>query len=109
LIISAITAAIALCALAPGGRTEAQEPSLPDLGGTYQCQPNPTPCLWAGQTPSISQSGSKLDIKNDKGEPATATLTSAMTISAGGPFNSYGVIRPDHSIDWSNGTTWRKQ
>jgi len=38
-----------------------------------------------------------------------AALTSDTTISAGPTFNSIGIIRPDHSIDWSNGTKWRKQ
>ena len=98
-----------LCAVALIGRAQAQGASPRDLSGSYRCQPNPSLCLWAGQSPSISQSGKKLDIKNDKGEAATATLTSAITISAGAPLNSYGVIRPDHSIDWSNGTKWRKQ
>ncbi len=83
--------------------------SPPDISGTYQCQPAPQPCLWSGATPSITQSGADLQIKNDKGETANAKLTSDITISAGGPINSYGVIRADHSIDWSNGTTWRKQ
>ena len=62
-----------------------------------------------GQTPSITQTGTGLVIKNDKGEVAAAKLTSDITISAGGPLNSYGVIRSDHAIDWSNGNTWRKQ
>ncbi len=104
------TAAIAaLCALAPIGRVQAQGASPPDLSGAYRCQPDPTPCTWPGQTPSVSQSGNKMDIKNDKGEVANATLTSDITISAGAPLNSYGVIRPDKSIDWSDGTKWRKQ
>ena len=35
-------------------------------------------------------------------------MTSPATISAGGTFNSFGVVRPDKSIDWSNGTKWSK-
>jgi hypothetical protein len=104
-----VSAIITVCALAFVTRLQAQGAAPPDISGTYQCQPDPTPCLWSGQSPSISQSGKKLDIKNDKGEAASATLTSDITISAGGPMNSYGVIRPDHSIDWSNGNKWRKQ
>jgi hypothetical protein len=50
-----------------------------------------------------------LEIKNDKGEVSNATLTSDVTISAGTPLSSLGIIRPDHSIDWSNGTKWQKQ
>ena len=102
-------ALVALCALGLIGRAQAQGASHPDLSGNYRCQPDPTPCLWSGQTPSISQSGNKLEIKSDKGDVSNATLTSDSTISAGPTFNSYGVIRPDKSIDWSNGTTWRKQ
>lgn len=34
------------------------------------------PGSWTGENPSISQSGTKLDIKNHKGEIAAATLTS---------------------------------
>lgn len=105
----AIAAIVALGTSAVIGRAKAQGASPPDLSGNYKCQPDPTPCLWSGQTPSISQSGNKLDIKNDKGETASATLTSDITISAGGPMNSYGTVRPDHSISWSNGNQWQKQ
>ncbi|HEY2531867.1 MAG TPA: hypothetical protein VGJ20_28730 [Xanthobacteraceae bacterium] len=104
-----ISAMIAICALALIGQARAQGASQPDLGGRYRCEADPMPCSWTGESPSISQSGTKLDIKNDKGEIAAATLTSNITISAGGPLNSYGVIRPDGSLDWSNGTKWRKQ
>jgi hypothetical protein len=80
-----------------------------DLSGTYQCKPNPDPCLWPGTSPSISQSGNKLQIKGDNGGLADATLTSPITISAGATFNSFGIVRPDKSIDWSDGTKWSKQ
>ena len=102
-------AVLALCALALIARAEAQGAASPEISGTYQCQPDPTPCQWSGPSPSISQSGNKLQIKNDKGDTADATLTSPITISAGGPLNSLGVIYPDHSIEWSNGNKWRKQ
>jgi hypothetical protein len=103
-----VAAAIALGASALVAARQAQA-APPDLSGNYQCEPNPLPCLWTGPTPSIAQTGSDLQIKNDKGEIAAAKLTSDITISAGGPLNSYGVIRNDHSIDWSNGNLWRKQ
>ena len=38
-----------------------------DVSGTYKCQPNPNPCRWSGPSPSISQSGNKLQIKGDNG------------------------------------------
>ena len=104
-----VSAAAALCIITLAGPAESQGASPPNLSGAYRCQPNSDPCRWTGQTPSISQSGKKLEIKNDKGEISNATLTSDVTISAGAPFNSLGIIRPDHSIDWSNGTRWQKQ
>ena len=108
---SALCAAgiVAVCALALIGRTQAQGAAPADLGGTYKCQPSPSPCLWSGPSASISQSGNKLQIKGDNGPLADATLTSDITISAGGTFNSLGIIRPDKSIDWSDGTKWSKQ
>lgn len=113
--------AVAILAFgALAGRAEAQGqtqtgPAAPtasaapaDLSGTYKCQPDPSPCLWPGASPSISQSGKSLQIKGDNGAAADATLTSASTITAGGTFNSLGIVRPDHSIDWSDGTKWTK-
>jgi hypothetical protein len=105
---SSTAAVVALCALVLIGRAQAQGTAHADLSGTYHCQPDPTPCLWSGQSPSMAQSGNNVEIKNDKGEISNAVLTSDSTISAGPPFNSFGVVRPDNSIDWSNGTKWRK-
>jgi hypothetical protein len=105
---AAATMAIALCALALAGGAQAQGPAPADLSGTYQCKPNPDPCTWPGASPSISQSGDKLQIKGDNGAMADATLTSPTTISAAATFNSIGIVRPDHSIDWSDGTKWSK-
>lgn len=102
-------AAIAMLAAVTLLTANAAQAAPPDLNGAYRCQPNPLPCLWSGSTPSISQTGADLQIKNDKGEIANAKLTSDVTISAGGPLNSYGIVRSDHAIDWSNGNLWRKQ
>ncbi len=100
---------VALGALALIGNAQAQGASAPDLAGTYQCKPNPNPCTWPGASPSISQTGDKLQIKGDNGAIADATMTSNTTVSAAATFNSLGVIRADHSIDWSDGTKWTKQ
>jgi hypothetical protein len=81
----------------------------PNLSGTYRCQPQPAPCKWQGQTLTISQAGPKLELKIDKNEIAEGKLTSNITVSAGPPYNADGLIRPDHSIEWSNGTKWLKQ
>jgi hypothetical protein len=105
---SSIPLFAALAALVFPALAQAQS-SAPNLSGTYRCQPQPAPCKWQGPTPSISQSGTKLELKIDKNEIAEAKLTSNLTISAGPPYNADGLIRPDHSIEWSNGTKWLKQ
>jgi hypothetical protein len=64
---------------------------------------------WQGQTLTISQSGPTVELNIDKGEFAEGKLTSKITVSAGPPFNSDGLIMPDHSIEWSNGTKWLEQ
>jgi hypothetical protein len=109
------TLAVAVAALAPAGGALAQGQSQTpaaaptDVSGTYQCKPNPDPCLWSGNSATISQSGNSLTIKGADGAIADASLTSPTTISAAATFNSLGIIRPDHSIDWSDGTKWNKQ
>jgi hypothetical protein len=82
--------------------------SGPNLRGTYRCEPQPTPCKWQGRPPTISQSDTKLDLKIDSNELAEGKLTSNITVSAGPPYNAEGLVRPDHSIEWSNGTKWVK-
>jgi hypothetical protein len=97
-----------LVAFAFAGLAQAQS-SAPNLSGTYRCQPQPDPCKWQGQTPTISQSGTKLELKIGGDELADGKLTSNITVSAGPPYNAEGLVRPDHSIEWSNGTKWVKQ
>ena len=110
-VLSTATLVLAALALAGYARAQGQSPagSAPDLSGTYQCKPNPDPCTWSGASASISQNGNKLTIKGTDGALADATLTSPTTISAGATFNSLGVVRPNHAIDWSDGTRWSKQ
>jgi hypothetical protein len=50
-----------------------------------------------------------LEIKAENGPVAGGNVTSDITLSAGPPWNSNGVVLPDRSIQWSNGTHWRKQ
>jgi hypothetical protein len=101
--------ALGVLALSSGAQAQgAAPPAAPDVSGTYQCKPNPDPCTWPGASPSISQTGNKLQIKGDNGAIADAILTSPTTISAWATLNSLGIIRPDHSIDWSDGTKWSK-
>lgn len=103
---AAALAALSVLAVAATARAQG---AAADLGGTYQCKPNPSPCLWSGATATISQSGKKLQIKGTNDAMADATLTSDSTIAAGGTFNSLGIVRPDKSIDWSDGTKWTRQ
>jgi hypothetical protein len=49
-----------------------------------------------------------LDVKNDKGDVGQIKLNSESSLSAGPPWNMLGVILPNNSIQWSNGTVWRR-
>jgi hypothetical protein len=100
--------AMALLSIVSSDRASAQ-PAAPKLSGTYRCEPEPTSCQWSGQTFTVGQTGTKLDMKSDKGDVAQGLLSSNVTLSVGAPWNMLGVIEPDNSIQWSNGTVWRKQ
>ena len=89
--------------------TAAAQGAAPNLSGTYRCEPEPVSCQWSGQTFTIQQSGTTLDMKNDKGDVGRGLLSSNSTLSVGAPWNMLGVIEPGNSIQWSNGTQWRKQ
>jgi hypothetical protein len=98
-----------LALIAGSGMTHAQGKS-PDLSGSYRCEPDPDPCKDSGQTFTVSQSGAKLEIKNDKGEVGQGNVTSNISVSLGPPWNTLGIILPDNqTIEWSAGTKWRKQ
>jgi hypothetical protein len=94
----------------PGlARAQAQPGANVNLRGAYRCVPEPSPCPWPGQTMSIAQSGSTLELKHEGGSFAGAKVTSDITVSGDPPWNAIGILLPDHSIQWSNGTHWRKQ
>jgi hypothetical protein len=99
---------VTLFALVSPGPAAAQ-PAAPNLSGSYRCQPEPTSCQWSGQSFTIAQSGTKLDMKSDKGDIGQGLLSSNTTLSVGAPWNMLGVILPDQRIQWSNGTLWSKQ
>jgi hypothetical protein len=82
--------------------------AAPNLAGKYTCKPQPDKCEW-GATVSVTQEGPKMSLSNDKGSFADAKLTSNITVSAAPPFSANGLIMPDHSIQWSDGTQWVKQ
>ena len=86
-----------------------QGAAAPNLAGNYRCQRQPDKCDVWGTTVSITQEGNRISLNNEKGSFADAKLTSNITLSAAPPFNANGLIMPDHSIEWSNGTHWVKQ
>jgi hypothetical protein len=79
--------------------------ALPNLAGTYPCEPQPSPCR-SGQPFTVTQNGDHLD-KSDNGYVGHAKLTSPISVSAWPTWNSLGVITSDNHIEWSNGTKWR--
>ena len=101
-----VTAAVAALAL-PG--IAAAQSNAPNLAGTYRCVPQPAPCNWQGANPTITQTGTGIQLNINKDEFAEGRITSNITIGAGPPFNAEGRIQPDQSIEWSNGTKWIKQ
>src|SRR5277367_5903223 len=86
----------AVAAVALSSAAQAQGAAMPNLAGTYKCQPQPVACQW-GATVSITQTGDKVSLSNDSGSFADAKLTSNITLSASPPFNSNGLIMPDRS------------
>ena len=99
-----VAATLAAFALPTQGRAQG---SAPNLSGTYRCTPEPVQCQ--APTFSVSQNGPTLELKAENGPVAEGKVTSDIKLSAGPPWNSIGVVMPDHSIQWSNGTHWRKQ
>jgi opacity protein-like surface antigen len=88
----------------------AQAAQAPSLAGTYRCGPDEKACEWSGATFTVTQNGNTLDVKNDKGAEGIVTVTSNISVSAGPPWNMLGTVAADgRTIDWSNGTQWRKQ
>jgi len=97
-----------LAGLAGAGPAMAQG-AAPNLSGTYRCAPEPVSCQWSGQTFTIEQNGTRLDMKNDKGDIGRGRLSSNTTLSVGAPWNMLGVVESGNRIQWSNGTQWSKQ
>jgi hypothetical protein len=81
-----------------------------NLAGTYRCGPDTKACQWLGATITITQSGTKLEIKSEKGETALGELMGNVGATAGPPMNMIAAISADgRTLDWSNGTRWTKQ
>jgi hypothetical protein len=81
--------------------------SLPNLAGSYRCEPQPAPCQ-SGQNFTVTQNGDQIEFKSDNGFVGQAKLTSRVSLSGTPPWNSLGVVTPDNHVQWSNGTQWRK-
>jgi hypothetical protein len=97
-------------AILVSAQAHAQKSKLPDLSGSYRCEPEPRSCEWSGSTFTVTQAGAVLHLKNEKGDIGEATMSSPITLSVGAPWNMIGEVLPDHrTIQWSNGTDWRKQ
>ena len=87
---------------------QAQAADAPNFAGTYRCN-DAKLCENSGTTFTVTHMGNTLDVKNEKGAVGQGTVTSPITISMGPPWNMFGVVHEAGSIDWSNGTQWRKQ
>jgi hypothetical protein len=82
----------------------------PNMAGTFRCQADVGSCQNSGNTFTVTQTGANLEVKNEKGELGSGTVTSNITISMGPPWNMMGVISNNNrQIEWSNGTKWMKQ
>jgi hypothetical protein len=103
----AICSIAALAVIALAGAVQAQRAA--NLTGTYRCEAQPSPCQWPDHEMSIVQSGDVLELKSRQGPVGEAKLTSDITATALPPWNAIGIIHPDLSIQWSNGTLWRRQ
>jgi hypothetical protein len=69
-------AAVAFLTIGLSGQASAQG-AAPNLTGAYRCEPEPSSCQWSGQT------GTRLDMKSDKGDVAQGLLSSNATLSVG--------------------------
>ena len=97
----------AFTAIALGNASAADAPSF---AGIYRCDANQKGCELSGQTFTVTRSGDTLEVKNDKGAVGQGKVTSAISISMGPPWNMLGVAQMDNrTIEWSNGTQWKKQ
>jgi hypothetical protein len=106
---SFVFALSSLAVLALGGAALGQ-PSTVNVAGTYGCRSQTeNGCMWSGQMFTVTQTGDALEVKNDKGEVGSGHVTSPITVSMGPPWNMFGVMHEAGTIDWSNGTQWKKQ
>jgi len=105
--------AFAICIAVVGALSWTSEPRAEKapagIAGNYRCAPDPTPCPPDATTFTVTQKGTLVEFKSDKGLDGRGTVTSPTTISVIAPWNMLGVVESDGHIRWSNGTIWRKQ
>lgn len=103
-----LSAIAGLAALALAGTAYGQ--AAPNMAGTFRCQADVGSCQASGTTFTVTQTGANIEVKNEKGELGSGTVTSNITISMGPPWNMLGVISNNNrQVEWSNGTKWMKQ
>jgi hypothetical protein len=103
-----LSAFAALAMLAAAGSAMSQ-PAPANLAGSYSCVGTEQSCTVSGGKFTVTQTGDQLDVKTDKNVVGTGRVTSPITISMGPPWNMLGVIHQAGTIEWSNGTSWKKQ
>lgn len=104
---SVLISVVALATAGPTFEISRADETLPNLAGTYRCEPQPAPCR-SGETFTLTQSGDEIGFKSERGFVGDAKFTSPISLSGPAPWNSLGVIAPDGHIEWSNGTAWRR-
>jgi hypothetical protein len=62
-------------------QTASGEGAVPNLAGTYRCEPAPEQCR-SGRVFEVTQSGAHLEFKSDSGVVGQATFTSSISLSA---------------------------
>ena len=81
-----------------------------NVAGSYRCVAGVGSCQYSGTNLTVTQTGSALSVKNERNEEGSGSVTSAITISMGPPWNMLGVLSNNNrTIEWSNGTQWQKQ
>ena len=83
--------------------------NVTNIAGTYACGPDAKACEWSGARFTVTQTGQDIEAKNEKGDIGQGKVTSNISISMGPPWNMLGTIVQGNTIDWSNGTQWKKQ
>ena len=92
-----VLAIIMLAAVSMPEQAYAQD-ALPNLSGTYRCEADSASCKNSGQTFTLSQSGDKLEVKNEKGEVGAGMVTSKI-LSEPGPAMEHPGSHPSGQQD----------